>query len=66
MTERLKQYGTNELSVTNKNPWYKILAGQFTDILVLILIGAAVISLINDEISDAIVILVIVLLNGGI
>lgn len=32
----------------------------------LILIGAAVISLVNGEISDAIVILVIVLLNGGI
>ena len=64
--DRLKQYGANELSVTNKNPWYKILAGQFTDILVLILIGAAVISLINGEISDAIVIIVIVLLNGGI
>lgn len=64
--ERLKQYGANELSVTNKNPWYKILAGQFSDILVLILIGAAMISLVNGEISDAIVILVIVLLNGGI
>jgi Ca2+-transporting ATPase len=40
----LEQYGPNELTAKNKNPWYKMLAGQFTDILVIILIIAAIIS----------------------
>ncbi len=62
----LERYGLNELKVENKNKWYKILAAQFTDLLVLILIIAAGISLYIGEGSDAIVILFIVALNAGI
>ena len=64
--KRLEQFWPNILTAVNKNPWYKILVSQFTDILVLILIGAALISAFNSELSDAIVIFIIVLLNGGI
>ncbi len=48
------------------NPWWKILGSQFTDLLVLILIGAAGISYFVGESTDANVILFIVLLNAGI
>lgn len=62
----LEKYGTNELKVENHNRWYKILASQFMDLLVLILIIAAAISIYVGEGSDAIVILFIVILNAGI
>lgn len=59
----LEQYGPNELTAENKNPWYKMLASQFTDILVIILIIAALISGYHGEIVDTLVIVFIILLN---
>ena len=61
---RLEQYGTNELVEQDiKSPW-KILAEQFTETMVIVLIIAAIISMFLGEYKDAIVILVIVVLNG--
>lgn len=62
----LLQYGPNELTAKNKNPWYKMLASQFSDILVIILIIAAMISGYHGEIVDTLVIVFIILLNGFI
>jgi len=59
----LIQYGPNELTAENKNPWYKMLASQFSDILVIILIIAAMISGYHGEVVDTLVIVFIVLLN---
>ena len=56
--------GTNELKVESKNPWWKMLLGQFTDILVIILIIAAMISGYHGEIVDTLVIVFIIILNG--
>lgn len=64
--KRLIQYGTNELKVVSKNPWWKMLLSQFTDILVIILIIAALISGLHGEVVDTVVILVIIILNGWI
>lgn len=61
---RLITYGANELTAHASNPWYKMLANQFKDVLVLILIIAGCISGYHGEIVDTIIILVIVLLNG--
>jgi len=61
---RLVQYGLNELVDRGlKNPW-KILWEQLTGLMMLILIGAAVISGLLGEFKDVIVILVIVVLNA--
>lgn len=61
---RLDKYGPNELKEeTKKGLWPKILA-QFSDFLILILIGAAVISGFVGEIQDSIVILAIVVVNA--
>ncbi|MDH3674613.1 MAG: cation-translocating P-type ATPase, partial [Anaerolineae bacterium] len=62
--QRQGQYGPNELvDRGSKNPWL-VLLKQFTEVLVVILIIAAAISLFLGEFVDAIVILLIVLLTG--
>ena len=61
---RLEEYGPNELiDRGGKSPW-RILLEQFTETMVIILIIAAVISILLGEIDDAIAIMVIVVLNG--
>lgn len=63
-TQRLAQYGPNELVDKGlKSPW-KILLEQLTGLMVVILIISAVISILLKEYTDAIVILVIVVLNA--
>ncbi|MEW6179257.1 MAG: cation-translocating P-type ATPase [Chloroflexota bacterium] len=62
--KRLAQYGPNELIDRGlKSPW-KILLEQFTEIMVIILLISAVISVVLHEVTDAIVILIIVVLNA--
>jgi P-type Ca2+ transporter type 2C len=61
---RLAEHGPNELEERGrKSPW-AILWEQFTGIMVVMLIIAAVISLLLHEYTDAIVIGIIVILNG--
>ncbi len=60
------KYGVNELVGRPPVPlWHKFLA-QFTDLLVLILIVAGLLSLFSGEMADAVVILSIVFLNAVI
>ena len=62
--QRQLKYGSNELVDRGvKSPW-KILWEQLTGIMVVILIISAVISLLLQEYTDAIVILVIVVINA--
>ena len=61
---RLRQYGPNTLQTMQKTDWYVVLARQFTDVLILILLAAAAISMLVGEFGDAVTILVIVILNG--
>jgi len=61
---RLEEYGPNELvDRGQKSPW-KILLEQFTGIMVVILMVAAVISFFLGDLKDAIAILAIVILNA--
>jgi Ca2+-transporting ATPase len=62
--QRLQQVGLNELiDRGTKKPW-KILLEQFTSVMVLILIAAAIISLFVGDLKDAVAILAIVVLFG--
>ncbi len=61
---RLKQYGPNELGEETESKFLSKLIAQFSDFLVIILVIAAVISMIVGESKDAIVILAIVILNA--
>ncbi|MCB0011794.1 MAG: HAD-IC family P-type ATPase, partial [Anaerolineales bacterium] len=61
---RLEKYGTNELQEEGiKSPW-AILWEQMTEVMVVILIIAAIISILLREWTDSIVILAIVILNA--
>ncbi|HMO61755.1 MAG TPA: cation-translocating P-type ATPase [Ferruginibacter sp.] len=62
--ERLAQYGMNELQEGKKKSIAAIMLAQFTDIMILILLAAAVISGFIGDFTDTIVILIIVLLNA--
>ena len=64
--ERLSRYGRNEIQeAARRSPW-RMLAGQFMDFMILVLIAAAVISGIVGDPIDTIVIMIIVLLNAVI
>ncbi|WP_293124320.1 cation-transporting P-type ATPase [Microcoleus sp. bin38.metabat.b11b12b14.051] len=69
VSERLQQYGTNELEETGGRSSWSIFVDQFTNIMLLMLMGVAVISGFLDIKSntfpkDAIAIFAIVILNG--
>ena len=64
--QRLEQYGLNELVETGKKSPWRIIWEQMTSIMVVILIIAAVISLLLGEYLDVIVISAIVLINAAI
>ena len=61
---RLAQHGPNEIAESGKRSPWRILLEQFISVLVLILIGAAVLSLLLGEFKDAIAIGAIVILFG--
>ncbi|MDD1672949.1 MAG: ATPase P, partial [Methanomicrobiales archaeon] len=64
--ERLVRYGPNTLVKQKRKSLILLFAGQFTDILIVILAIAAIISGFLQEWLDAYAILVIILLNGAI
>jgi len=62
--KRLDEYGPNELKEAPREPLWKRFLSQFTSLIVLVLIGAAIVSLFVGEGVDTIAILAIVLMNG--
>jgi len=62
--ERREKYGPNELEERGLRSPLVVLAGQFTEIMVIVLIVAAAISFAIGETTDAIMILIIVILNA--
>ena len=62
--ERLTQYGPNELKKEKGKSPLKLLLGQFTDILMIILLIATGLSFVAGEPTDAIIILAIVIASA--
>lgn len=62
--KRLQEYGPNELRAKPKRPLVFMFLDQLKDFMIIVLIIAAVISGILGDISDTIVIIIIVLLNA--
>jgi Ca2+-transporting ATPase len=58
------EFGLNELTEKKKHPAWMIFLLQFKDFMILVLIGAAIVSGVMKEFTDAIIILVIVVLNA--
>lgn len=61
---RRQRHGPNSIAESGRTTWLTVLARQFVDTLIWILIAAAVISAFIGEVTDAVTILAIVLLNG--
>ncbi|MCR2822293.1 cation-translocating P-type ATPase [Lederbergia panacisoli] len=64
--ERLRKYGANQFQEGQKPTIWKMLLEQMNSMLIYILIAAAVISGIVGEISDAVIILIVIVLNAVI
>ncbi len=62
--DRLERVGRNELVETGSTSRWRIFVNQFTDVMVIVLIVAAVIAAAIGDVNDAVVILVIVVLNA--
>jgi len=62
--DKLQQYGQNRLEEQGRRSPLSILASQFAEVMVIVLMVAAAISLAIGETTDAIMILVIVVLNA--
>lgn len=63
---RLEQHGPNALRAAEVTPWWRIFLRQFTNILIVILIVAALIAGVVGDLIDSFVILAIVVLNGAL
>jgi Ca2+-transporting ATPase len=61
---RLADDGPNRLVSAPPTPWWRMLVSQFTDGLILVLFGAAVLSLAIGEIEEAVFIAVLLVFNG--
>lgn len=66
IAERRRKHGRNQLAEAPATPLWQKLLGQFKDLVIWILIGAAVISGLMGEWTDTLAILAIVLLNAVI
>ncbi|EMI53242.1 cation-transporting ATPase, E1-E2 family, partial [Rhodopirellula sallentina SM41] len=64
--QRLQHYGPNRLQGGKDVRWYEVLRRQFVDVLIAILLVAAVVSLAVGEFADAVTIFAIVILNGAL
>ena len=62
--ERGKKYGKNVIWEGRKKAWWQVFAEQFGDLLVWILIGAAVVSALTENGESSIVIGAVLLLNA--
>jgi len=64
--QRQAQHGLNELPTEAGTSAWKLLVAQFAEIMVVVLLAAAVISVLIGDIKDAVVILAIVVLNAAL
>lgn len=63
---RLSEYGKNQLPAGDTTSAWEILISQFTSVMVIVLIVAAIISVAIGDVKDAVVILAIVALNAAL
>ena len=62
--ENLVKFGPNALSEKKKKPVWVLFLSQFKDFMILILFGAALLSGLVGDLTDTIIILIIILLNA--
>ena len=62
--QRLKEYGENVLEEAGRLQWWQVFLAQFKDLLVIILVGAAAVSMLTGDPESAMVIFAVLLLNA--
>lgn len=62
--QRRKEYGPNTLKESGHKPAWRVFIEQFEDLLVLILIGAALVSMMTDNLESTVVIFAVITLNA--
>jgi P-type Ca2+ transporter type 2C len=62
--DRLQRFGPNELVERGRKPPWRLLAEQFANTMILVLIAAAAITAVIGDLKDTVVILAIVVLNA--
>ncbi|MBQ1586242.1 MAG: ATPase, partial [Ruminococcus sp.] len=62
--EQLKKDGKNVLAEGKKKTVLQVFLGQFADLLVLILIAAAIVSMFSGNIESTIVIFAVIIMNA--
>ena len=62
--KRLGMYGENVLKEKERPQWWQVFLAQFEDLLVIILIGAAAVSMLTGDPESALVIFSVLLLNA--
>ncbi len=62
--KRFEQYGPNEIAQKKRRTLLQMFFSQFTDFLIIILLAAAVVSILVGEGIDALLIIIIVVLNA--
>ncbi|MCD4686935.1 MAG: cation-translocating P-type ATPase [Anaerolineae bacterium] len=63
---RRTEHGPNELPQESDTSLWELLWSQFTDVMVVVLVAAAAISIFIGDMKDAVVIMAIVVLNAGL
>lgn len=61
---RLEEYGENVLEESGRLQWWQVFLAQFKDLLVVILIAAAAVSMLTGDPESALVIFTVLLLNA--
>ncbi|MBP2284641.1 Ca2+-transporting ATPase [Flavobacterium sp. CG_23.5] len=65
-SERLNEYGKNQIEDTKKKSVFQMILSQLSDFMILILIVAAIISGIIGDVTDTIIILSIIIINAAV
>ena len=63
VSRRRDKYGNNELEEREKKSWFRILLSQLTNPVIYLLVAAVIVSLIFNDIPEAIAIAVVIILN---
>jgi Ca2+-transporting ATPase len=66
VTQRFQQHGANALPASGQRSLWRLVAEQFSDFMILVLVAAAVISGVVGDLLDTLVILAIVVLNAAV
>jgi P-type Ca2+ transporter type 2C len=62
--DRLQRFGPNELVERGRKPAWQLLAEQFANTMILVLVAAGLVTAVIGDLKDTVVILAIVVLNA--